>query len=146
MKPLVILAAGLALAGCSAQGKQVATAQSASIEEPTLTPCAAPDPGRACAFAHDATSKAWGAALAGDYQAQRNVAYALTAPAAGVKADPVQGCAWRMVILANRPADGLDDAGNVSTGCSRLSTGDLAQARAVAGLINRRVYGRDLPA
>lgn len=43
------------------------------------------------------------AAQAGDYQAQRNVAYMLE-HGDGVEANPTEGCAWRFVILATQGA------------------------------------------
>jgi len=59
---------------------------------------------------------------------------------------PVQACAWRMVIMAERPANGMADAPNYQTDCGSLSASDRQAARLVAQAIHRQVYGSDLPA
>ncbi len=68
-----------------------------------------------CSFSASASMQEYQAlekqALAGDYQAQRNVAYWLTGGNGGEPPlNPVLGCAWRMVILSSgaRSVDASD--------------------------------------
>jgi hypothetical protein len=80
-------------------------------------------------------------ALAGDYQAQRNLAYYLTTGEEGVKADPVMACAWRIVILksGHSQAD-ASDTGNKQFDCDRkLTPAQLRQAEGRAASLMKRV-------
>lgn len=72
-------------------------------------------------------------AMAGDYQAQRNVAYWLSGGNGGaLPLDPVLACAWRHVILAsgNRQVDD-SDVSNKQLYCDkRLDAGSRQAAKA----------------
>lgn len=75
------------------------------------------------------------AALAGDYQAQRNFAYAL-AQGDGVLRDPVEACAWRMVIVARQGTKvTAGDVSNVQADCSTHGSLGAARARALTVLL-----------
>ncbi|WP_152554646.1 hypothetical protein [Bordetella bronchiseptica] len=79
------------------------------------------------------------AALAGDYQAQRNLAFGYTdLPYAGQKKDPVQACAWRMVIMVSGMADS-GDAANFQLYCGRLEPSDRRAAMHHAGILLQKV-------
>ena len=80
-------------------------------------------------------------ALADDYQAQRNLAYYLTTGEAGVKADPVMACAWRIVILkSGHPQADASDTGNKQSDCDRkLTPEQLRQAEAQAASLVKRI-------
>ncbi|WP_282007948.1 hypothetical protein [Brevundimonas aveniformis] len=85
-------------------------------------------------------------ALAGDYQAQRNVAYHFSRESTDAVSRPIQACAWRQVIMATRPADaGYTDESSLRLDCDSLSERDRAEADQVANLIHRRIHGSDLP-
>lgn len=75
-------------------------------------------------------------ARAGDYQAQRNIAHMLGATRggmlrdhyAGVTANPIEACAWRLVIITSgHPQAHTGDVTNVRMTCERL-TGPERQA------------------
>ena len=140
---------GLTLVSCDATPTMQAAAQTAPppvIEEVKFLPCPEPDVGRACEADQTFTKRDWPKALAGDYQAQRNVSYMFTAGRPWVVERPVQGCAWRMVIMATRPAGStMADAGMYRIQCGRLSERDLAEAKRVANAIHRQIHGSDLP-
>lgn len=92
----------------------------------------------------DAESEAEGLekkALAGDYQAQRNLAYYLTTGEEGVKADPVAACAWRIVILKSGHAQAdASDTSNKQFDCDRkLTPAQLRQAEGQAASLMKRI-------
>lgn len=79
-------------------------------------------------------------ALAGDYQAQRNLAWEYR------KSDPVSGCAWRKVIVLTHPdgwaADG-GDQGNHDIDCGKLTADEQSEAeRAAAEFIDQINAGK----
>lgn len=79
-------------------------------------------------------------ALAGDYQAQRNLAYYLTTGEEGVKADPVMACGWRIVILkSNHPQADTSDTSNKQFDCGKLTTAQLRQAESRAAALMKRI-------
>lgn len=80
-------------------------------------------------------------ALAGDYQAQRNLAYYLTTGEEGVKADPVAACAWRIVILkSGHPEADASDTSNKQFDCERkLTPAQLRQAEGQAASLLKRI-------
>lgn len=74
-------------------------------------------------------------AYAGDYNAQRNVAFLLRGSSPGVVANHVDSCAWRLVIIAQRhPQIDASDTANVRFDCGRLDMRQraAAQERALA--------------
>jgi len=79
-------------------------------------------------------------AHAGEYQAQRNVAYLLRGSAAGVAANHVEACAWRLLIVAqgHQQVDASDTA-NVRFDCGRLNAQDQALARTRALALTQQV-------
>jgi hypothetical protein len=80
-------------------------------------------------------------ALAGDYQAQRNLAYYLITGEEGVKADHVMACAWRIVILksGHSQAD-ASDTSNKQFDCDRkLTPAQLRQAESQATSLLKRI-------
>lgn len=81
-------------------------------------------------------------ALAGDYQAQRNLAYYLTTGAEGHTQNPVLGCAWRIVILKSGRADASDE-GNKTFDCDRkLGAQQLREAEAQAAALLKKIKKR----
>lgn len=90
--------------------------------------------------------KEWPTAWTGDYQSQRNVAYLLSQPSMGVPQNPIQGCAWRMVIIASGHADATSiDTTNYNLDCRKLSEIELETAKASAANIYKKVKGETLP-
>lgn len=81
------------------------------------------------------------AALKRDYTSQRNVAYIFSyGRSEAVQKDPVQGCAWRLVIIASgSPKVDGGDRMNLDTECGRLSATELASAKARALAIGRTI-------
>lgn len=81
-------------------------------------------------------------ALAGDYQAQRNLAYYLSTGAEGHTQNPVAGCAWRIVILKSGRADASDE-GNKTFDCDRkLDAQQLREAEAQAASLLKKMKRR----
>jgi hypothetical protein len=69
-------------------------------------------------------------AMAGDYQAQRNVAYWLTGGNNGAPPlNPVLGCAWRLVILkSGSPSVDSSDISNKQLYCDKRLDADSRKA------------------
>lgn len=83
------------------------------------------------AVAEDATQYR-ASALKGDYQAQRNWAYSL-ANGDGIAKNPIEGCVWRIVVIATQHARvGSSDASNLTTDCPTQTVMNAAQVRATA--------------
>jgi hypothetical protein len=82
-------------------------------------------------------------ALAGDYQAQRNIAYGYsTAPYPGQQTNVLLGCAWRIVIMHSGSAKVDDtDISNQRVQCGKLDSQQLAAAQAQARRLYLQVYG-----
>jgi len=80
-------------------------------------------------------------ALAGDYQAQRNLAYYLSTGADGHSINPILGCAWRIVILKSKHAKAdATDTNNKSFYCDRkLDQQQLIQAEAEVNAILNKI-------
>jgi hypothetical protein len=72
--------------------------------------------------------------MAGDYQAQRNLAYGYAAfPYPGQTKDPVRACAWYLVIQhSGHPQYGPGDEGNVKTYCGLIGSDNAAAAQELA--------------
>ncbi len=99
------------------------------------------------------TKKTWerdyNAAIKGDYQGQRNVAYCLSTGCSyeGFRKNPVLGCAWRVVIInsGHLDADQLD-ANSLKLFCGPEFLDDVgrtmadAQARTLLGKLGRTEY------
>ena len=129
-----LLASALLLASCGEAPTITETV--APSETVMLKPCPTPDPGRACEYDHATLPEEMTKAMAGDYQAQRNISEAFTNDAPWIVQDAVAGCAWRIVAIANRPETSTyDDDGMYRIQCERLSATDLAQARGQAAQI-----------
>ncbi|CUI99469.1 Uncharacterised protein [Achromobacter sp. 2789STDY5608621] len=77
-------------------------------------------------------------ALAGDYQAQRNLAFGYSDKFSDQNKNPVLACAWRMVILTTEQADETDMS-NYNTYCGKLPPGLLSIAQMKAELLLRRI-------
>lgn len=87
-------------------------------------------------------------AMAGDYQAQRNLAFGFSsAPYPGQAKNAIAACAWRAVILnsGHRRVDATDQ-NNFAVYCGQLSAEQQASARRQARELFRSIYGRDLDA
>lgn len=133
------------LAGCSSEPESEKVA--VQIEQPQFGGCDTAD--KVCAADQNAVEAAWPLAMKGDYQAQRNIAFAF---AQGVNAPskvtrrPIQACAWRIVIMASGSAKvDQTDQGNLTSDCASLDKDDAERSLAVANLIYREAYGSALP-
>jgi hypothetical protein len=80
-------------------------------------------------------------ALAGDYLAQRNLAYYLSTGADGHSTNPILGCAWRIVILKSKHAKAdATDTNDKSFYCDRkLDQPQLKQAEAEADSLLKKI-------
>lgn len=81
-------------------------------------------------------------AMAGDYQAQRNIAYWLTGGNNGAPPlNPVLGCAWRLVILKSGSSSvDASDISNKQLYCDkRLDTDSRKAAEAQAGKLLKQI-------
>lgn len=81
-------------------------------------------------------------ALAGDYQAQRNLAFGYSSsPYDGQEKNPMLACAWRLVILnSGSPKVDDTDVSNKQLYCGRLNADQLSAATAQARNLYRTVY------
>lgn len=149
------LVAGLAaaLAGCSGTGDTQSEAPKS--QEPAATPAVeelqfldCPDDDGSCKASRAQLAGNWETAWKGDYQGQRNVAFTFSQghnePTFAVRR-PIQGCAWRMVIMASGSAKvDESDRANYQLDCGRLDGRDREEAERVAELIARRISGAAL--
>jgi len=72
-------------------------------------------------------------ALAGDYQAQRNLAYSLETGEGGAPYEPVKACAWRVVIVASGSSKVNDsDRANLQAACGKIGEEDRRAAEQLA--------------
>jgi len=80
-------------------------------------------------------------ALAGNYQAQRNLGFLLSSGYQGYPANPVMGCAWHMVILkSGHPEVNDSDRSNKKLECEqKLSPQQLREAEAEANALLKRI-------
>ena len=77
------------------------------------------------------------AALSGDYQAQRNLAYTLST---SIPFNPILGCAWRIVIVESGSSQvDQSDTGNKAFYCDKLSADELLAAQAQAEKLTRQM-------
>jgi hypothetical protein len=83
-------------------------------------------------------------ALAGDYQAQRNLAYYLSTGAEGYPTNPVMGCAWRIVILKSGSSKVDDsDRSNKTFDCDqKLNPRQLREAEAQVDILLKKIRKR----
>jgi hypothetical protein len=131
MRSVLLLAFLLALASPAAAGEA----------EQFLNICALQQDRADCEKNSQEFTKWYGAALKGDYTSQRNVAYSFAnGHTHALQRDFVQGCAWRLVIIASGSAKvDSGDAGNMQVDCGRLSAPELARAKARAMGIGRTI-------
>lgn len=82
------------------------------------------------------------AAMKGDYQAQRNLAYGYSEyPYKGQDKNPILGCAWYKVILlsgSEKVNDG--DIGNVKVYCGKLSAEQKSVADSQSIALSKKIY------
>jgi hypothetical protein len=108
-------------------------------------------PALSCSDAYCETDKAlfvdsWPKAWHGEYQAQRNLAVLFGSKEGPVKYNPVQACAWRMVIIASGdPKLDETDGDNLDRDCAVLTGSQALAARSSAGHIYSEITGRELP-
>jgi len=77
-------------------------------------------------------------ALAGDYQAQRNLAFYLSTGAEGHVTNPVVACAWRIVVTSHAKAD-ESDVSNKTSDCERkLNPQQIREAKAQANALLKK--------
>lgn len=92
------------------------------IPNPPLQSCGLAADERLCRYEQMKFLADWRSAHAGDYSAQRNVAYCLASRCEGVTPNKMQGCAWRAVIVDSAHPDVTDgDVSNFQTDCGSLS-------------------------
>jgi hypothetical protein len=81
-------------------------------------------------------------ALAGDYQAQRNLAYYLSTGAEGHAQNSIMACAWRIVIAGHAKAD-ASDVSNKTFDCERkLNSQQMREAEAQANALMKKIKKR----
>ncbi len=134
LRPILMALASLALAA-PAMAQMPSEATLRQQAERSLTSCDAltGDDAQWCAVNRRAYLSAVPLAYRGDYEAQRNVAYMLRGSTAGVAANHVEACAWRLLIMAQRhPQIGSGDESNVRFDCGRLNPQQRAAAEARA--------------
>lgn len=136
-----LLAAALVLIGHAAEAK---AANSPTEEEARgyLTLCANSDPteNRWCEMGQRNFISSYLQARSGVYQGQRNVAFMLGTRTAGVSLNPIQACAWRMVIIsAGHSQVDPSDTANLNFACGRLSETEAGAARRRAAVISRDI-------
>lgn len=98
-------------------------------------------------------SKLMKSALKGDYQSQRNLAYAYGAGSSVsnpesedfVQQDSTRACAWRKVILLSQPAKAdLTDYSNESVDCQKVHAVDnqnvWVEVRKAMSIINKKTH------
>jgi hypothetical protein len=73
-------------------------------------------------------------ALAGNYQAQRNLAYGYVSwPYPGQKKDPIRGCAWYLVVKHSKHKQyNAGDEGNLKVYCGQLDASSLDASKSLA--------------
>jgi len=83
-------------------------------------------------------------AHAGDYQAQRNLAYGYAAqPYPGQEKNSVLACAWYLVVAnSGSPKVDAGDASNANLYCGRIDGDLLATAKARATQLLAEIYRR----
>jgi hypothetical protein len=137
MRPVVLAAAAVLLTvPAMAQDRGASSREAARF----LRSCdgLAGDDVQWCTINRAEFPRMYGRAHAGDYQAQRNVAFLLRG-SQGIARDRVESCAWRLIIVAQRhPQLVAGDTDNVRVDCGPLDQRDraAAQARALA-LVDR---------
>lgn len=90
--------------------------------------------------------KAWPKAWAGEYGAQRNVAFLLSTSNAGVASNPVQGCAWRIIIQVSGHMEFQPgDQSNYDLECGRLKSSEFDAAKQIANTIFEKTKHSKLP-
>lgn len=89
----------------------------------------------------------WPKAWQGDYQGQRNAAFCRSNSCEGaVQINPVEGCAWRIVILqAHVDESDQTDTANLNIDCGKLDGTARAAAMQKAESIHQRIYNKPLP-
>jgi len=121
-----------------ADGKEIYS----GLPNPPLVSCGLAADETLCRFEQLRFIREWKEAYAGDYGAQRNVAYGLSRHTEGVVQNRVQGCAWRAVILnAAHPEADEGDVSNFETECSALTPSARTAADAQAARIVATIAG-----
>ena len=143
---LALVSMGTMAASCDEGAAPAVPTAAPVVEDVQLRPCPDPDPMQGCRFDHVKAPEYLAQALAGDYQAQRNIAALQGSGSPWIVKRPIQACGWRMVAVASRPADSTyDEEAMYKVQCGSLSTGDLSDAKVLANSIYRRIHGSDLP-
>lgn len=84
------------------------------------------------------------AAMKGDYQAQRNLAYGYASfPYEGQIKNPMLACAWYTVVLnSGSPMLGPGDVGNVNVYCGKLDALSRSAAEEQSRVLFSQIYKR----
>ena len=128
-----ILAVSFALAACSGQSEPQSKQAGASASTSPVS--AASETGDMSKY--EAMEKA---ALSGDYQAQRNLAYTL---ATGIPHNPILSCAWRIVIVQSGSSQvDQSDTGNKKFACGKLNPDELSAAEAQAKKLQAKIAAK----
>lgn len=82
-------------------------------------------------------------AFRGEYTPQRNTAFCLYTGCGGaIRKNPVQACAWRMVVLqSGHPEVDLTDTQNAELACGKLSATERAAAAGRTAAIMGEIAG-----
>lgn len=99
-----------------------------------------------CETVRESFKSDYRAAQAGDYSAQRNIAFCLINGCDGaVTKDPVESCAWRMIIQGTPDTKEPTERESYRNACSGLVNADRKQALARAETMYRAIYDGALP-
>lgn len=129
----------LAAAGCGSNMPEGQQRKNSRLNPPQPVNCKDTKDFTICRDGQKEIQLEWQKAIAGDYDARRNIAF-VQSVGAGIdrthKQDAVQACAWRTVILRSN-VDRVDksDLINFDTDCGRLVDSDRASAEKLANII-----------
>jgi hypothetical protein len=114
------------------------------IEEYT-TICMVTSNEETCEATKQQLKQDWRKAIAGSYEAQRNIAFCLSSGCDGaMTVNPIDGCAWRMVIQASPAKKQNTELRSYRQDC-RLGNADRRQALAKAEDMYRSIYKKQMP-
>lgn len=126
------LVLGLVTAAAAAQDRQALIESARRLAERNLAPCAERDASaqRRCEDFRQIFIERYARAIEGDIGSQRRIAGWLRAPFPPVRADDVELCAWRLMIVAtNRGRAAEEDLANIRLACLTLTKPEQAAAQ-----------------
>lgn len=144
-KAWFLFAVGSVLTGCSPSiSKTVAPLSSGDRPAAPVEACLDVT-NTECAAGNVAFDAAWQKAWTGDYQAQKTIAAMQSTRTPGATYDPVNGCAWRIMMKASHHAQysGTDEY-DYRMACSELPPLQIAEAKRDAKAYYKAMTGLDI--